>query len=117
MQRSASWLGSKLQSTAVAGTSVTYRRADQQISATATHALAEHDIADSEGFPVKLRTHDWTFTAAELLVFGEQIEPRPGDRIEAGGVAYDVLPLDDKKPCWEPLDADGILIVVHAKQA
>jgi hypothetical protein len=108
MQRSASWLGTKLQSTAVAGTAV---------SVTATHALTEHEVIDREGFPTKARFHDWTFTAADLLIFSEQIEPRPGDRIEVSSTAYEVLPLDDKRPCWEPLDADGILIVVHTKQA
>lgn len=114
MQRSATWLGSKLQD--AAGTTVTYRRADKSISVTATHALAEHDIIDTEGFATKVKSHDWTFTAAELLLFAEQLTPRPGDRIEAGDDVYEVLPLDDKKPCVEPLDADGILVVVHTKK-
>lgn len=116
MQRGATFLGRKQQSVAIAGTAVTYRRADKTISATGTHSLAEHEVIDREGFPTKAKFHDWVFTASDLVLFGETVSPRPGDRIEAAGSAYEILPLDDKRPCVEPLDADGLLIVVHSKQ-
>jgi len=80
----------------------------------------EYEVVDDEtGLPIKVISYDWTFTAAELVLGGNVITPRSGDRwkptIEGVQETYEVLPIG-KRPCFERHDAAGILLVIHTKK-
>jgi hypothetical protein len=80
----------------------------------------EYEVLDDEtGLPTKVTSYDWTFTTAELVLGGNLITPRSGDRwkptIEGAEETYEVLPIG-KRPCFERLDSAGALLVVHSKR-
>ena len=80
----------------------------------------EYEVNDDEtNLPIKVVFYDWIFTAADLVLGGNSITPRSGDRwtstIEGELETYEVLPID-KRPCFERQDTSGILLVVHTKK-
>jgi len=80
----------------------------------------EYEVEDDEtGLPTRVISYDWTFAASELVLGGNVITPRSGDRwkpiIEGAEELYEVLPIG-KRPCFERHDAAGILLVVHTKK-
>ena len=80
----------------------------------------EYEVIDDEtGLPSKVISYDWTFTAAELLLGGDVITPRSGDRwkptIDGTQETYEVLPIG-RRPCVERFDASGKLLLVHTKK-
>lgn len=116
LQRAATWLGERLQT--AAGRTVTYRRG-QRVSSDIVGWVSSHDYeeAGDDGLVATVTMDDWSFIAAELLVNGEAITPRPGDQIIEGSVIYEVLPLRNR-PCWERADgaSGGLLTLIHAKR-
>jgi hypothetical protein len=76
-------------------------------------------VLDEDGIPTRILSQDWTFVGSELVLEGEPIEPRPGDRIvqtiDGDEFPFEVMPLE-RKPCFKRLDASGRLIVVHTKR-
>lgn len=80
----------------------------------------EYEVTDDEtNLPIKVVFYDWIFTAADLVLDGNGITPRSGDRwiatIEGQTETYEVLPIA-KRPCFERHDTAGILLVVHTKK-
>lgn len=118
IHRGASWLGERLQT--AAGMVGTYRQ-DHRTSAAITATVTEqmYEVTDAEGMTTSMLSHDWTFTAAELVIEGNQVTPRPRDTwkptINGNLETYEVLPLGNR-PCFERMDTSGILIVVHTKR-
>jgi hypothetical protein len=102
-----------------AGRTVTYRRGTN-VSTPIIGWQDKHDYTelDNEGIATTVEIDDWTFTATDLIVGGEPIEPRRGDLIEEtlNGVAleYQVLPLQNAPP-FKKLDTSGIVLLVHTK--
>ena len=117
MQRGASWLAGKLQSSA--GISVVYQRgATQSGTIIATPSQHEYEVMGLDEMLTSVLSYDWTFTAADIAISGSAIQPRPGDRIVAtvgsSSNTYEVLPLKPR-PCFERLDAFGTMTLVHTK--
>jgi hypothetical protein len=81
--------------------------------------MHEYEVLDEDGIPMRVLSHDWTFVASDLVLNGQPIEPRPGDRIveivDGEEFPFEVMPIE-KKPCFEPLDVSGRLILVHTKR-
>jgi hypothetical protein len=80
----------------------------------------EYEVEDNEtGLPTRVISYDWRFTASELVLGGNVITPRSGDRWKPtiGDVeeTYEVLPIG-KRPCFERLDTSGVLLLVHTKK-
>jgi hypothetical protein len=105
----------------LAGIEGVYARGeDESEPITGVPVQHEYEVIDDEsGLPTKVLSYDWTFVAAELLIDGNPIVPRKGDRwkptIEGTEETYEVLPIG-KRPCFERADTSGVLILVHTKR-
>jgi hypothetical protein len=120
LQRSASFLATKLQSATVAGRTVTYRRG--QLESGAIQAwVSDHDypITDEQGFVTKVIAFDWNFKTADLLIRGEAITPQSGDLItetlNGETVTYEVMPIPTGPEKDEP-DTASVITRVHTKR-
>lgn len=79
-----------------------------------------HNVYDEmTGIPTKVQFSDWLFTKSEVIVAGKAFEFLAGDIITATilGVSrtFEVMPIA-KRPCVEPHDASGLMIVVHTQE-
>lgn len=118
LQDGVAWLADQLQE--YVGTEVIYCSNVLEIPLTATVALQQYEVMTEEGFPANIVVRDYIFRRSELVLGGLAQKPRPGDEIRetiAGTEhVFSVLPLGSNRPCWEWLDRDGLMIVVHSKQ-
>ena len=118
LQDAAVWLGDRLKDSA--GRQVTYARgAGESEPITGTVVQHQYEVVENDGSITLILAYDWTFTAGDLVVAGNPIKPRSGDRIKVtlNGEAFEfeVLPIG-KMPCSEWLDTSGILLLVHTKK-
>jgi hypothetical protein len=58
---------------------------------------------------------DFVLPVESLLIDGDQIEPRTGDRIQEGSEVFEIQPPDEKTPSVE-LQAGGFEWIVHTKK-
>lgn len=118
LQDGVTWLGTRLK--AVAGLSVTYARGSDSVAVTASAAFHEYQIVDEEGFSASVLVRDYLLHAADLIIDGSVITPRAGDTITEtiNGVSqtFEVMPLDERRREYEPLDTDGVLLKLHTKR-
>lgn len=118
LQDGVAWLGGQLKNSA--GLTVTYARGSDSVAVTASAAFHEYQIVDEEGFSQSVLVRDYILHAADLILDGSAVAPRIGDVITEtiGGVAqtFEVLPLDDRRREYQPLDTDGVLLMVHTKR-
>lgn len=102
-----------------AGVAVTIKRDGRESDAiTATPALTTHVVEDeATGIPTKIKSQDWIFTAADLVIAGQTIRPKTGDQITraSDGATFTVAPIAGR-PCSEPHDAAATMIVIHTKE-
>jgi hypothetical protein len=114
LEEGTEWLASELQ--AFASRAVTYRRGGLVSSPiAAVPAQQMYEVVDEDGFATSVQYFDWSIPAVDLVLGSARIEPRPGDRILDGSVSYDVLPVG-KRPCVEPIDPAGILLLLHTRR-
>jgi hypothetical protein len=121
LQRSASWLGAKLQSATIAGRSVIYARGALQSAAIqAVCSDRTEEALDEQGYATWVKRYDWTFVTAELLIRSSAVEPHAGDRIaetlSGEEAVYEVVKGPGNKPCFEWADTSGLLTVVHTNK-
>lgn len=112
MQTGAAWLGERLK--AAAGTLVSVKQFGTVVLAelTATRSEAIYQVPTDEGFLQEVLMHDWQITAADL----GNVTLKNGTRfVDGDGAEYDVLPVG-QRPAFEPMDASGILLMVHTKK-
>lgn len=116
LQDGAGWLGSQLQGSA--GRQVTIRRQQFVSDAIVGWVTNEYDEVGDDGMTTSITVVDWRFVASDVVINGEQVEPRDHDMIveTLNGVehTYEVLPLQKRKAC-EWLDDSGVLLLVHSK--
>jgi hypothetical protein len=114
LEEGTEWLAGELQ--AFASRAVTYRRGGLVSSPIAAiPAQQMYEVIDEDGFATSVQYFDWSIPAVDLVLGNARIEPRQGDRIIDGNVAYDVLPVG-KRPCVEPIDPAGILLLLHTRR-
>lgn len=120
LQRGASFLATKLQSSAVAGRTVRYWRG--QVASEAIQAWVSSHIEQSQGeenFDTTFTVYDWSFETADLLNRGEAIEPRIGDKItetlNGQEIEYEVL-VNDTGKCFEHPDTSKLMTKVFTKR-
>jgi len=102
---------------------VDYLRGTAHIPWAATIGATTREVDRGDGLIVQFGVIDFVGRAADLVVGGEQIEPQPGDRIEARLYLLrtwerrtcEVQSAAAGEPCWEPSDRYGIRIRVHTK--
>jgi hypothetical protein len=82
---------------------------------TARRGDREHVAIGDDGIEITITMRDFMLPVADLLIDGDLIEPRTGDRILEGDETFEIQPPDQTKPSVE-LQAGGIEWVVHTKR-
>lgn len=83
---------------------------------TARRGDRDYTAIDTEyGIEIAITMRDFLVPVADLLIDGDLIEPRTGDRIIEGGETFEIQPPDQSKPSVE-LQAGGIEWLVHTKR-
>jgi hypothetical protein len=72
-------------------------------------------IGAEYGIEIKITMRDFVLPVATLLIDGDTIEPRTGDRITEGDEVFEIQPPDEKTPSCE-LQAGGFEWIVHTKK-
>lgn len=83
---------------------------------TARRSDRTHTAIGAEyGIEIKITMRDFVLPVASLLIDGDAIEPRTGDRITEGDEIFEIQPPDEKTPSCE-LQAGGFEWIVHTKK-
>ena len=83
---------------------------------TARRGDREHTaIGQDFGIEIKITMRDFVLPVASLLIDGDPIEPRTGDRIVDGEETFEITPPDQSKPSVE-LPPGGTEWLVHTKK-
>jgi hypothetical protein len=72
-------------------------------------------IGAEYGIEIKITMRDFVLPVELLLIDGDAVEPRTGDRIKEGSEVFEIQPPDEKKPSCE-LQAGGFEWIVHTKK-
>lgn len=72
-------------------------------------------IGAEYGIEIKITMRDFVLPVASLLIDGDAIEPRTGDRITEGDEIFEIQPPDENRPSVE-LQAGGYEYLVHTKK-
>jgi len=72
-------------------------------------------IGAEYGIEIKMTMRDFVLPVATLLIDGDTIEPRTGDRITEGDEVFEIQPPDEKTPSCE-LQAGGFEWIAHTKK-
>lgn len=89
----------------------------------------EYEVIDDDGTLTTVKSTDWIFRASDLAAAAQSSEParpQPGDVWQPADDATDQEQQDyqavfeamllGNRPCFEPHDSAGVLIVVHMKK-
>jgi len=103
----------------LSGVLVTYIRGVNQIAdVTAIADVIDYVVEGSDGFTTAMTLRDYTLRASQLVIGGEPITPRPGDRIveeiDGDSQTFALVPLG-KRPCCE-LQPGGFRWTVHTNK-
>lgn len=83
----------------------TSRRADRVYTA----------IGAEYGMEIKITMRDFLLPVASVVIDGDTLEPRTGDRIIEGEEVFEIQQIDDKQPSVE-LQTGGYEWLVHTKK-
>lgn len=112
------WLSEQL--TTHVARSVTYERfgADAgSVTVTATLSRMPARLSDEPGrTQIQWSDRDYLIPWEDLVINGDQITPRKGDRITDDGEVYEVQPPDTGEPCFQRSDPYGIRLRIHTRQ-
>ncbi len=119
MQDSAAWLGQQLKETAGRVGVYTQGGASSD-SITASPAEFRQEVLDSDGLGTGVFVYGWLFVVTDLVINGNQIEPRNGDRFEetlvSVDVAWEAMPPGPQQSCSKWADSSGTLLIVWFKK-
>ncbi len=83
---------------------------------TARRADCEYKAIGAEyGIEIRITMRDFVLPVASLLIDGDTIEPRTGDRIKEGSEVFEIQPPNENTPSVE-LQAGGYEYIVHTKK-
>lgn len=91
----------------------------------ASLVVRDYEVQDEEGLVTQVRSYDWLFRVEDIKSF---MPPIPGDRWNVRD--YQLIGEQDEdleevpfeamnigtRPCFEPHDAQGIMVIVHTKK-
>jgi hypothetical protein len=75
----------------------------------------EHKTIDGNGIPISITMRDFVLPVASVVIDGDAVEPRTGDRIMEGTEVFEIQPPDEKKLSVE-LQAGGYEWICHTKR-
>lgn len=93
-----------------------YRGANASVEITARRSDRTYTAIGAEyGIEVSITMRDFILPVSSVVIDGDEIEPRTGDRITEGDEIFEIQPPDDKTPSVE-LQAGGFEWIVHTKR-
>lgn len=97
---------------------VVYRRGAESVEIEATVGSTEFDRTDEYGVVHRIESRDYLVAAADLVLGGDVVTPKAGDRITETGEArvheYEVMSPGDE-PAWRYSDPQRRTLRVHTK--
>ena len=100
------------------GAAVTYVYGNSEIAVTAEAVMHDYDVQRTYDVPETIQSRDYVISAASLVIGGEAIEPRTGNKIKEtinGSLEiFQVMPLGNR-PEAEHTDASGTSWLIHTK--
>jgi hypothetical protein len=84
-------------------------------SITARRNDIEHRTIDGNGIPISITMRDFILPVADVVIDGDTVEPRTGDRILEGAEVFEIQPPDENKLSVE-LQAGGYEWICHTKR-
>lgn len=98
------------------GVSVTFIRGIySSAEITARRNDIEHKTIDGNGIPISITMRDFVLPVTSVVIDGDTVEPRTGDRIMEGTEVFEIQPPDENKPSVE-LQAGGYEWICHTKR-
>jgi hypothetical protein len=98
------------------GVTVTFIRGIySSASITARRNDIEHKTIDGNGIPISITMRDFVLSVASVVIDGDTVEPRTGDRIMEGTEVFEIQPPDENKQSVE-LQAGGYEWICHTKR-
>lgn len=105
----------------LAGRLITIRDGDESVELRATTGESQFSHESSDALTTKLRTRDYLFAAADLILAAEVTEPAAGmeiDDTEEDGTAtkWEIYAPGGSEPAWRYSDSHRTRIRVHARE-
>lgn len=98
------------------GVSITFIRGIySSASITARRNDLEHKTIDGNGIPISITMRDFVLPVASVVIDGDTVEPRTGDRILEGTDVFEIQPPDENKNSVE-LQPGGYEWICHTKR-
>ncbi len=98
------------------GVSVTFIRGIySSAEITARRNDIEHKTIDGNGIPISITMRDFVLPVTSVVIDGDTVEPRTGDRILEGTEVFEIQPPDENKLSVE-LQAGGYEWICHTKR-
>lgn len=94
---------------------VTYRRGEDSVEIDATPGSTTYEVADEAGAVIGATATDFIISAGALVLDGQAVTPRPGDRIVSNGAVFEVLDLAGQG-CWRWCGPHRTAMRIHAKE-
>jgi hypothetical protein len=82
---------------------------------TARRNDVEHKTIDGNGIPISITMRAFVLPVASVVIDGDTVEPRTGDRILEGSEVFEIQPPDQNKLSVE-LQAGGYEWICHTKR-
>ena len=98
---------------------VTYQRGADSVDVAATVGKTQFEIDSGYGVVETFQSRDFLIAATDLVLGGEQVEPRQGDRVrETIGETVHVheVMAPGKAPCWRWSDPYRTTLRIHTKE-
>lgn len=105
-----------------AGVSITYARGVDSVELTAWEGRTLFAIESRQEGAARVQwgDKDYLIVASELILDGDTVTPREGDRITQtlpeGDVTFEVLPPNRGEPAWRYSDPQRTILRVHVKE-
>jgi hypothetical protein len=98
------------------GVSVTFIRGIySSAEITARRNDVEHKTIDGNGIPISITMRDFVLPVDSVVIDGDTVQPRTGDRIMEGTEVFEIQPPDENKLSVE-LQAGGYEWICHTKR-
>ena len=96
-------------------TSVWFERDGQRIGLAATVGRTRFESTDGYGRVTRSESRDFLVRAADLVLDGATVFPRPGDLIIEGGRRFEVMS-PPGEPEWRWSDVNSLALRIHTKE-
>lgn len=114
LQDGIDWLVDRLEDEA--GRAVVYARGELSLSITAIAETQEYTVMDEKrAIPTRVVSQDFILRRSQVAFGGAVSDPRAGDRLTDAAGTFELMPLGTS-PCYEWLDPDGDMVLIHTKK-